>query len=438
MITRIKIDGFKSFSDFEVELKPFNVIVGANGSGKSNLLDALKLLRDLSNYSVAEAFSKQRGTASELFTRYPDGTSAQEMKFEVDVFYVNHYDEEKRNQFRIRYSFTIAKVTIENIDKLAVTQEDIFTIPPHTDKWLDNNIPNVYKSEWLSNLYTKITHLSNEQPQNELIIQRGGNYTNEQETGIPILTYEVLPIMFGQCIKQLKFLDLDPKKLREPSPVRGNDILKENGQNLPAVLHRMAVNDTRVLKHIAITLNYVLSTHKDIRIKHNKDENKYYIELKSKKDIWFNARLLSEGTLRVLAFLVLKFDEEHQGPLCVEEPENGVHHTRIKAILETLLDISSDFSREPFEKEMLKQVFITSHSPVLLSKALKLKGNIGLFHAQIVSAVNYIPGYILDITQVYPIQKEENSSKITLNIGDRHIYAKQVIDYLESTKNPED
>jgi hypothetical protein len=87
---------------------------------------------------------------------------------------------------------------------------------------------------------------------------------------------------------------------------------------------------------------------------------------------------------------------------------------------------------------MLKQVFITSHSPVLLSKALKLKGNIGLFHAQIVSAVNYIPGYILDITQVYPIQKEENSSKITLNIGDRHIYAKQVIDYLESTKNPED
>ena len=178
MITRIKIDGFKSFSNFEVELKPFNVIVGANGSGKSNLLDALRLLRDLSNYSIAEAFSRQRGTASELFTKYPDGTSAQEMKFEVDVFYVNHYDEEKRNQFRIRYSFTIAKVTIEKLDKLVATQEDIFTIPPHTDKWLDDNIPDEYKSEWLSNLYTKITHLNNEQPQHELIIQRGGNYTS--------------------------------------------------------------------------------------------------------------------------------------------------------------------------------------------------------------------------------------------------------------------
>jgi AAA15 family ATPase/GTPase len=43
MITQIEIDGFKTFKDFKVELAPFQVIVGANGSGKSNLFDALQL-----------------------------------------------------------------------------------------------------------------------------------------------------------------------------------------------------------------------------------------------------------------------------------------------------------------------------------------------------------------------------------------------------------
>jgi len=44
MITRIEIDGFKSFSNFSMDLKPFQVIIGAKGSGKSNLFDALQVL----------------------------------------------------------------------------------------------------------------------------------------------------------------------------------------------------------------------------------------------------------------------------------------------------------------------------------------------------------------------------------------------------------
>ena len=43
MITRIEIDGFKSFADFSLGVPPFLLLVGANASGKSNLLDALRL-----------------------------------------------------------------------------------------------------------------------------------------------------------------------------------------------------------------------------------------------------------------------------------------------------------------------------------------------------------------------------------------------------------
>ena len=44
MITRIEIDGFKSFSNFVMDFSPLTVIAGANASGKSNLFDALQLL----------------------------------------------------------------------------------------------------------------------------------------------------------------------------------------------------------------------------------------------------------------------------------------------------------------------------------------------------------------------------------------------------------
>lgn len=51
MITQTEIDGFKTFKDFKVKLAPFQVIVGANGSGKSNLTGALIHLGVISHVS---------------------------------------------------------------------------------------------------------------------------------------------------------------------------------------------------------------------------------------------------------------------------------------------------------------------------------------------------------------------------------------------------
>ena len=50
MITRIELDGFKTFQDFSLDLAPLQVIVGANGAGKSNLFDALRLLGRFAGY----------------------------------------------------------------------------------------------------------------------------------------------------------------------------------------------------------------------------------------------------------------------------------------------------------------------------------------------------------------------------------------------------
>ena len=55
MLTRIEIDGFKTFENQAIDLTPFTAIIGNNAAGKSNLFDAIQLLSHLATRDVAEA-----------------------------------------------------------------------------------------------------------------------------------------------------------------------------------------------------------------------------------------------------------------------------------------------------------------------------------------------------------------------------------------------
>lgn len=69
MLTRVEIDGFKTFDSFTLDLRPFTVIVGPNASGKSNLFDALRFLSLLSQHDIRTAMQDLRGEPEELFRR---------------------------------------------------------------------------------------------------------------------------------------------------------------------------------------------------------------------------------------------------------------------------------------------------------------------------------------------------------------------------------
>jgi predicted ATPase len=77
---------------------------------------------------------------------------------------------------------------------------------------------------------------------------------------------------------------------------------------------------------------------------------------------------LSEGTLRLLALCVLEFDEKHTGLLCFEEPENGIHPFRLKAMVELMRDLSTSFKDI---EAPLRQVIVNTHSATLLNEVLR-------------------------------------------------------------------
>lgn len=65
MIENIQIQGYKSIKDVEIELNPINVLIGANGSGKSNLISFFKLLKAISIQKL-QKFILEEGKADDL------------------------------------------------------------------------------------------------------------------------------------------------------------------------------------------------------------------------------------------------------------------------------------------------------------------------------------------------------------------------------------
>lgn len=87
MITRIEIDGYKSFDGFALDLSPFTVLVGANASGKSSLLEAVDLLGQLIQEPTGQTLvdHARRGGPKELFRRGPDGDPVGAMRLTAHI-----------------------------------------------------------------------------------------------------------------------------------------------------------------------------------------------------------------------------------------------------------------------------------------------------------------------------------------------------------------
>ena len=91
MLKRIKIQGYKSLVDLELDLKPLSVLVGPNASGKSNFLDALQLLSRIATcHTLEDAFEPPyRGHPLESFTFGDEGIKSlleeESVSFSIEV-----------------------------------------------------------------------------------------------------------------------------------------------------------------------------------------------------------------------------------------------------------------------------------------------------------------------------------------------------------------
>ncbi len=464
MITRIEIDGFKSFKNFEMEFTPLTVIAGVNASGKSNLFDALQLLSRLAEVDLRTAFGGQRGDASELFLKYDEDIAAQEISFAVEMLVDrkikdNWGGEAELKYTRLRYEIKIARRNNEKgFEDLFIVHESLVNLKHNEDKWV-KIIDKQNLNYWRPKVVTGkrgIPYIATEiiNGYTSFVVPQDGTTGNKRIysaieakqsvlSGITTIDFKHI-FAAREEMRNWKFLQFNPEDLRQPTRQEPNasDFITHSGKNLAAALFRIKQEDEYNIIEISRKLNSFLPEFITVDVIDDRPNKQFIIKLKGEDGREFSSRVLSEGTLRLLALCILLYDYQHKSVLCFEEPENGIHPYRIKSMIDLLKELSTDFSNQTFSA---RQVIVNTHSPVLVGEILKWQYNkhVSIWLANTNTLMTNFNNrkYKVKITKIVPVSKDlqininfsEQERKITLAEVDKYLCSTE----FTSKKQPE-
>ncbi|MUG99102.1 AAA family ATPase [Scytonema sp. UIC 10036] len=391
MLTRIEIDGFKTFERFSLDLEPMQVILGLNASGKSNLFDAIRLLLNLASSDVRSSVRDLRGEPVELFRIQADGSRSTRMAFAVELLLAPFVRDSWGETVEISHSRVRYEIEIElrqvalGLEQLVVVKEAAYPILSDKDKWFQGRKLSLqfqqaflkygHSFPWLTTVGTNGQRRFQIMP-DASGVGRSQKATHAEQSVLSSITSAEYPHLYAirEEMRSWRFLQLDPYKLRRPSPTTAAFELEPDGANLATVLARIQTETATesqpkgVIADIAASLTSLIPGIVDLDVSLDKKNKEYQIEIGDRDGISFSSRVISDGTLRVLALLVLMYDPKHRGLVCFEEPENGVHPFRLKTLMERLREGVTDLtSQEVDETEPLSQMLLSSHSPVVLS-----------------------------------------------------------------------
>ena len=373
MLKRIRIRGYKSLADVDIELQPLSVLFGPNGAGKSNFLDALQLLSRIANCkTLKEAFDPPyRGKPLESFSFSQGGLEylltqdTARFSIEVDVeladavvFAVNDQIREMRkgkssesstraNDF-VRERNLRYRIEIEVLPKSGILRVADEFLAALTGK------AEVTKSRrpFLERMGNRL-HLRMEGQAHPTYHDR---YLDHSILSLPVYPphYPHLVAMRQELSRYFFFYFEPRERMRASNAVKEVRHIGLMGEELAAFLNTLRALDARQFKSVEKSLRMIVPSVSGIDV----DVNRL-----GEVDLWLlesgvrmPARVVSEGTLRVLGLLALTGAKEPPALLGFEEPENGIHPCRVGMIAD-LLQTRADTGDS--------QLIVTTHSPIL-------------------------------------------------------------------------
>jgi len=385
MLTRIEIDGFKTFEGFGLDLQPLTAVVGPNASGKSNLFDALRFLSLLAQYDIRMAMQGLRGEPEELFRQTPSGNSDC-MSFAVEVL----LSRKGVDAFGTNYEIPAQRLRYEL--ELGLTRtatgapRGIFVRKEHCQPIAKKDDRAIFVNEAKASYNSRVNpFIKLNESGDAILIRQDGRQKHGRpiqlslkeasKTALSTIATAEFPHLYAlrELLTSIHFLEINPRAARNASDRYEDRILKPDASNLAAVLAHLkeeTADEDRpngVLSDIAADLAALIPSVRGLDILNDPNQKQYSFRLEFAGDIVFSSRVISDGTLRLLALLTVLNDPQRRGTLCFEEPENGVHEGRVPMLVEFLRNaasVSSDPNMPSF------QVLLNTHSPKVMAALL--------------------------------------------------------------------
>ncbi|MDE0207901.1 MAG: AAA family ATPase [Candidatus Tectomicrobia bacterium] len=376
MLKRMRIKGYKSLEDIDVRLSQLVVLFGPNAAGKSNVLDALQLLSKLgTGRTLKEAFDPPyRGKPLESFTIGQAGIRGlleqDRLSFSIEVDLnlsdavveaVNRQIREMRRPHgetgpaatnkapaRVRERHLRYRIEVEMLPRsglLRVTDEYLAALNSKGE-------PTGSRKPFLERQGDRI-HLRHEGQAHPTYYDR---YLDRSILSMPHYPphYPHLSAARRELESWLFFYFEPRERMRAANPVREIRNIGLMGEELAAFLNTLKATNARQFNGIEKALHTLMPNIDGIEVEVS-DLGEVELRLRE-GGIAIPARVLSEGTLRMLGLLALAGAAEAPALVGFEEPENGVHPRRIQWIAELL-------KTQQFLGQT--QYIVTTHSPVL-------------------------------------------------------------------------
>jgi predicted ATPase len=191
-------------------------------------------------------------------------------------------------------------------------------------------------------------------------------------TALSTITTAEFPHLYAlrEALTNIRFLEINPRAARGANDRFEDHVLKPDASNLAAVLAHLrektadGLRPDGVLSDIAADLASLIPSVRRLKIRNDANERQYSFSLEFDGDLDFSSRVISDGTLRLLALLTILNDPDRRGTLCFEEPENGVHEGRVPMLVEFLrgaASVSTNLDEPSF------QVLLNTHSPKVMA-----------------------------------------------------------------------
>ena len=372
MLNRIRVRGYKSLRDLDVQLKPLTLLFGPNAAGKSNILDAVQLLSRLAtSRTLKEAFDPPcRGKPLESFTMGPGGLKG--------------LREQERLAFSIEADLHISDTVAKAIDR------EILEMRQPAGAGNSDNVPaRVHERRLRYRLevemlpssgllrttdeYLAALNKNGGPTRRSAFIERQGQQVRLRREGqARPMEYEryldraILSMPHyaphyphltaaRRELESWQFFYFEPReRMRAATPIKEASHVGPMGEELAAFLVTLKTRQPRQFQALEKALRMLLPDVDGIETDVN-DLGEAEFRLRE-NGVAIPARVLSEGTLRLLGLLALSGAEDSPSLVGFEEPENGVHPRRIEHIADLLKTSSQSWET---------QYIVTTHSPIL-------------------------------------------------------------------------
>jgi predicted ATPase len=281
LLKRIKLDGFRSIKNMDLELGPLNVLIGANGSGKSNLVAFLELMNELSTIRLQQFVARTGGANPNLHLglKITQRINA-DLDFEMD-------------ETKYRYAFGLIPAAGS---RLALVDEHLMQF-------------NTADSGWQT-----------------LVISTGGMETTMADSAVRDVS---LPFRrFFNNGQVFHFQDTSSTAPMLQSCFLGdNQRLRHNALNLAPMLYRWRSENAEVYKRIVDTVSLIAPFFEDFELVPDGNRTLMLKWKQRDSDLIWDPSSLSDGTLRSICLIALLLQPERDLPACiiVDEPELGLH-----------------------------------------------------------------------------------------------------------------